>query len=72
MYIAPILALTSPEKRCGKSTVLALLKSLVLRRLPCSNITSASLFRAVEAWAPTLLIDEADTFLRDNESCAAS
>ena len=65
--IAPILAITSPEKRCGKSTVLALLKSLVLRRLPCSNISGSSLFRAVDAWAPTLLIDEADTFLRDNE-----
>jgi putative DNA primase/helicase len=26
------------------------------------NITPAALFRSVEAWKPTLLIDEADTF----------
>jgi putative DNA primase/helicase len=67
MSIAPILAITSPEKRCGKSTLLALLGRLVLRRLPTANISAAALFRAVEAWAPTLLIDEADTFIRDSD-----
>lgn len=40
---------------------------LVLRRLPTANISAAALFRAVEAWAPTLLIDEADTFIRDSD-----
>ena len=70
--VAPILAITSPEKRCGKSTVLAMLGRLVLRPLPSANITAAALFRAVEAWAPTLLIDEADTFIRSQTSCAAS
>jgi putative DNA primase/helicase len=65
--IAPILAITSPERRCGKSTLLALLGRLVLRRLPTANISAAALFRAVEAWAPTLLIDEADTFISGSE-----
>jgi putative DNA primase/helicase len=63
--IAPILALTSP--RCGKSTVLALLRRLVLRPLPAANITAAALFRAIQAWAPTLLIDEADTFAQNSD-----
>ena len=65
--VAPILALTSPVKRCGKSTVLALLRRLARRPLPSANISASALFRAVEAWEPTLLIDEADTFIRSNE-----
>ena len=64
---SPILAALSPEKRCGKTSLLALLGALTPRSLPSSNITGPSLFRAVEAWKPTVLIDEADTFLRDND-----
>ena len=60
---APLLALLSPEKRCGKTTAIALLSRLVRRPLAASNITAAALFRCVEAWTPTLLIDEADSFL---------
>lgn len=63
--ISPVLAVTSPEKRCGKTTLLELLSALVPRPLPASNVTAATVFRAVEAWRPTLLVDEADTFLRD-------
>lgn len=65
--VAPILALTSPEKRCGKTTVIDALIRLAHKPLPSSNITSAALFRAVEAWGPTLLIDEADSFLRESD-----
>lgn len=65
--ISPILALTSPEKRCGKSTALTILSALVLRPLFASNISAAALFRTVEAHRPTLLVDEADTFLRNND-----
>jgi putative DNA primase/helicase len=32
-----------------------------------SNITAAALFRVIEAAHPTLLLDEADTYARDNE-----
>lgn len=67
MNVMAILAIVSPEMRCGKSTLLAILSRLVRRPLPSSNITKAALFRAVEAWTPTLMIDEADTFLRDSE-----
>ena len=63
---APRLAITSPEKRCGKSTVMELLTYLVRRPLSASNLTSAAVFRTIERAHPTLLIDEADTFLRDN------
>jgi len=30
-------------------------------------VTSAAVFRAIEKWQPTLIVDEADTFLRDND-----
>ena len=65
--IAPILAITSPEKRCGKTTLLSWLSRLVARALPVSNITAAALFRSVEKWNPTLMIDEADTFLKNSD-----
>ncbi len=65
--IAPLAIITAPEKRCGKSQLLFLLGRLVNRPLSASNITPAALFRSIDAWQPTLLIDEADAFLRENE-----
>lgn len=66
-FTAPILAITSPQKRCGKTTLLALLTQFVSKPLSASNITAAALFRSIEKWMPTLLVDEADTFLKDKE-----
>ena len=62
-YVSPRLAITSPEKRCGKTTLLTLLRALVAKPLATANVTAAVLFRAIEAVKPTLLIDEADTFI---------
>src|SRR5215469_9295265 len=64
--VSPRLAIASPEKRCGKTTMLDVLARLALKSLPTANVTAAAIFRVVEAYRPTLLIDEADTFLRDN------
>src|SRR5262249_31313360 len=64
--VSPRLAIRSPTKRCGKTTLLDVLSRLVARPLPTANITSAALFRVVEDYGPTLLIDEADTFLNEN------
>jgi putative DNA primase/helicase len=44
-----------------------LLLDLVFRPLPASNITASSIFRAIEKYRPTLLLDEADTFLHNND-----
>jgi putative DNA primase/helicase len=64
----PRLSVTSPAKRCGKSTLLDLLRALSCRPLKADSISASGVFRTVEALAPlTLLIDEADTFLSDNE-----
>ena len=65
--ISPVLAITSPEKRCGKTTVLSIVATLVPRPLNTANVTPAALFRSVEKWRPSLLIDEADTILRSSD-----
>ena len=67
LTVSPIAHVGAPEMRCGKTVLLSVLGLLAWRPLQASNISPAALFRAVEAWAPTLLIDEADSFLRDNE-----
>jgi putative DNA primase/helicase len=61
------LFISSPEKGCGKSTLLDVLSRLVPKPLGASGITAAALFRVIEAARPTLLLDEADTYLRDHE-----
>jgi hypothetical protein len=65
--ISPILTIVSPTKRCGKSTLLTVLGALALKALPVSSISPAALYRAVEAFQPTLVIDEMDTFLPGND-----
>ncbi len=60
----PRLLIHSPEKRCGKSLLARLVGALVRSPLSCDNITAAALFRSIEKFRPTLLIDEADTLLR--------
>ena len=66
--ITPRLAVTSPEKGCGKTTLLDVLSHLVWRPLPSANATASAIFRVVEMKRPTLLIDEGDTFLTENEN----
>jgi Protein of unknown function (DUF3631)/Domain of unknown function (DUF3854) len=65
--IMPLLTVLSPLKRCGKTTLLALLQRLVNRPLPSSNASSASLYRVIERFHPTLIVDEVDSWLKDNE-----
>jgi putative DNA primase/helicase len=65
--ISPILGITSPTPECGKSSLLTIISAMVPRALSASNVTASTIFRAVEAWRPTLLIDEADTFLSENQ-----
>lgn len=65
--VSPYLTLTSPQKRCGKSTVLMVASALAHAPLLVSNATPAAIFRTIEAVHPTLIIDEAETFVRENE-----
>jgi putative DNA primase/helicase len=65
--ISPFMVLVSPTKRCGKTNVLILLLYLTPRSELASNISASALFRYIEQVRPTLLIDEADSFVKDNE-----
>jgi putative DNA primase/helicase len=64
---SPLLLARSATKRCGKSTLVSLLAELVHRPMPASNLTPAVIFRVVEEFHPTLLIDEVDSFLEVSE-----
>lgn len=65
--VAPLIVIAAPEKRCGKTLLLSLLSRLSSRAITASSISPSALFRAIEAWTPTLFIDEADACLKDNE-----
>lgn len=64
-HIAPLLVIRSPEKGCGKSTVMNILARLVHRALILSGLSAAVLFRVADRSKPTWLIDEGDTFLNN-------
>ena len=64
---SPRLHISSPVKRCGKTVLLQTVALLVPRRLATENMSSAALFRLIEMHQPTLLIDEVDAFLKENE-----
>jgi putative DNA primase/helicase len=69
---SPILLVTSPEPNSGKSTLLGVLSFLVRRSLTSVGITAAPLYRAIEKWQPTIIVDEGDTAFVDNEDLRAA
>lgn len=57
---SPYLALTSPEKRSGKSTVLKVLELVVASPWRVVTPSEAVVYRKIERDHPTLLLDEVD------------
>ena len=68
LEIAPFIWITSPEPMCGKSTVMRLLSVFCKSSQMASRITPAAVYRLIERDQPTLLIDEADRFLKGNNN----
>ena len=64
---APRLSFVSPLPECGKTTALTFIARLVPRPLPASNVSTSVVFRVIEAAKPTLIIDEVDTFIKNND-----
>jgi putative DNA primase/helicase len=60
--VSSLLDLTSPTKRCGKTSTCNVLRFTIKSALLTGNISPASIYRAIDAWHPSLIIDEADTF----------
>ena len=63
---APLLIVNAPERACGKTLVLEIVNSLSHRAMASGSISMSGLFRTVDLHKPTLLIDEADTFIGKN------
>jgi putative DNA primase/helicase len=61
--ITPRLHITAPEPGCGKSTLMDWLATLVQKPLKSDNVSAAGVYHIVEKQRPTVLIDEADSFL---------
>jgi Bifunctional DNA primase/polymerase, N-terminal/Protein of unknown function (DUF3631)/Primase C terminal 1 (PriCT-1) len=62
------LHVTSAEAESGKSRLLEALEQLVPQPMYAASMTPAVLYRAVQKFTPTLLVDEADNLLRDREA----
>jgi hypothetical protein len=65
--ISPKLWVRSIVKGSGKTTLLDVLKHLVCRPYTTESISKAALFRLIEDAHPTLLIDEVDRFIGEDQ-----
>ncbi len=57
------LIIKSPQKRCGKSRLLDIVKLLCFNPMPSTDMSTAVIYRSIgddDHKTPTLLIDEAD------------
>jgi Protein of unknown function (DUF3631)/Primase C terminal 2 (PriCT-2)/RepB DNA-primase from phage plasmid len=68
----PRLQIRSPAYRCGKTTLLQVIKAIVSKPIETESISMAALFRVIELCQPTVLLDEAEATLKregggDNE-----
>ena len=62
--VSPNLMITAPERESGKTRVTELLSWMVRRPKPVSDASAAAIIRGIERDRPTLLLDEAQSFLR--------
>jgi hypothetical protein len=60
----PHLAITSPEKRCGKTLLLHLIELVTRSAYNTTNISPAAVYRLIESRQPTLILDEAQSISR--------
>ncbi len=63
---SPVLLVSSPEAECGKTTLLGLVSLLTPKGMIFVDTSPAVLYRMIEAWHPTLVVDEADDSFRTN------
>ena len=63
---SPRLLFTSIDANCGKTRALEVLRPLCLKAVKADDITQAAIYRLVDAEHPTLLLDEADTWLDEH------
>jgi hypothetical protein len=65
---SPILLVSSAEANTGKSTLLGLIGFLARYEFLSVSISGPALFRSIEKWCPTSVVDEADkTFVNNDD-----
>jgi len=57
----PYVCITSPVKRCGKTILAELIGFVAARSKSTVNISEAALFRLIENFHPTIIMDESET-----------
>ncbi|MCX7109411.1 MAG: DUF3631 domain-containing protein [Proteobacteria bacterium] len=63
----PRLIITAPNAECGKSVLLYhLIGNLITRPLSAEDLTPPVFYRVIESHCPVLLIDECDTFFKQD------
>jgi hypothetical protein len=63
----PYLAVNSPVPQCGKTRLLETAELVACNPRRASNISEAALFRVIEKFKPTLMLDEAETLRGKSE-----
>jgi hypothetical protein len=61
--VTPRLGIRSPEKGCGKTTLISALALIVARPLETAGASASVLFRSISKYKPTFLLDECDKWL---------
>jgi Protein of unknown function (DUF3631)/Toprim-like len=65
----PYISIFSPERECGKSNLMTVLEYHCAKPMRSVSVSQSALFRAIELWKPTFLLDEFDTVMRgDHET----
>ena len=64
--ILPTLAISSPTKGCGKTLLLDVISVFVEKPFDSATVTPAAIFRTIEAAHPTMLLDEADRWMKQD------
>ncbi|RKY02183.1 MAG: hypothetical protein DRP55_03205, partial [Spirochaetes bacterium] len=65
--ICPMLLITSPTRRCGKTTFLEVLEGLTYKGFIVTNQSASASFRVIDENKPTILADEAENKLINDE-----
>jgi hypothetical protein len=68
---SPMLLVNSAEPDCGKTTLLSVISYLAWKPLTSVEISGPMLYRSIEKWHPTFIIDEADAVLEHNDDLRA-
>jgi hypothetical protein len=64
---SPLLLVNSAEPNSGKSTLLGFINFLARRPIASVDITGPALYRSIDKWQPTFIVDEADTAFVHND-----